>query len=72
MAYIFYAAIHRALAAGQVKSAATMDETGEQNCDKEAGNGEFVANTQRGSGQGDGTYTHFSEEVQVRRAGILP
>ncbi|KAL2205673.1 hypothetical protein CC79DRAFT_1311155 [Sarocladium strictum] len=64
MAYVFYAAIHRALAAGQVKPAGEMAKGGQQYCDKVAGNGQFIGNTQRGSGQGDGTYQHFSSEIQ--------
>lgn len=42
MAYIFYAAIHRALSAGKVKAASPMSITGAPTCDKIAGNGEFA------------------------------
>lgn len=41
MAYIYYAAITRALRAGKVKEAADMEQTGSVNCDKVRGNGEF-------------------------------
>lgn len=89
MAYIYYAAITRALRAGKVKEAADMEQTGSVNCDKVRGNGVFsrkfhgapssiyvwvrgtdnrpptTANTQRGSGQGNGIYQHFSSEQGV-------
>jgi hypothetical protein len=41
MAYIYYAAITRALRDGRVKRAADMQQSGSANCDKIAGNGDF-------------------------------
>lgn len=41
MAYVFYAAITRALRDGKVKKAADMHQSGSANCDKIRGNGEF-------------------------------
>ncbi|KAG9255973.1 uncharacterized protein F5Z01DRAFT_531189 [Emericellopsis atlantica] len=65
MSYIYYAAITRALRAGKVKEAAPMEQSGQPNCDKVRGNGEFSPNTQRGSGEGNGIYQHFSSEQGV-------
>jgi hypothetical protein len=42
MAYIFYAAIRRALAADRVKEAAPLAISGNKFCDKIAGNGDYA------------------------------
>lgn len=68
MAYVFYAALHRALSANKVKEAAPKESEPVTGCDKEFGKGEYVGRTQKGSGMNDGIYHHFSEEKGVRVA----
>lgn len=66
MAYVFYAAIQRALSAGKVKEAAEKESESNTGCDKGFGDGEWSEGlTQRGSGQGDGIYRHNSEYTGV-------
>lgn len=38
MAYVFYAALHRALSAGRVKAAAEIEDFALTGCDKKFGN----------------------------------
>lgn len=64
-AYIFYAAIHRAIAAGKVKAPKAMSTGGSKTCDKTPGNGIFVSGTQKGSGSGDGIYYHKAEDPKT-------
>lgn len=69
MAYVFYAAIYRALSDGKVKQAASKDSESEPGCAKVAGNGEWSEGlTQKGSGNGDGIYKHNSEYTGVSTA----
>ncbi|KAM0330967.1 hypothetical protein ACHAQA_003924 [Verticillium albo-atrum] len=69
MAYVFYAAIHRALNAGRIQEAAPKESEAQTGCEKRAGNGEYAGKffciTQRGSGEHDGTYKHKSREIGV-------
>ncbi|SPN96486.1 uncharacterized protein DNG_00014 [Cephalotrichum gorgonifer] len=61
VAYIFYAAIHRALAAGKVKKAAPKESQDRSGCDKKFGNGIYAGETllmarlsvNQGDGSGD-------------------
>ncbi|KFA66600.1 hypothetical protein S40285_08276 [Stachybotrys chlorohalonatus IBT 40285] len=61
MAYIFYTATRRALAADRVKPAVPMTISGNGFCDKISGNGDYA-----GSGKGDGTYSHSSQGPNIR------
>ncbi|KAL2202779.1 hypothetical protein CC79DRAFT_1344773 [Sarocladium strictum] len=63
-AYVFYAAIHRALMANKVKAAAPKESNDGMGCDKQFGNGIFAGGlTQRGYGEHDGIYYHDSEDT---------
>lgn len=66
MAYVFYAAILRALRADEVVEAAPKEEEANTGCDKEYGTGISAgALTQVGWGHHDGTYKHGSESQGV-------
>lgn len=68
MAYVFYAAIRRALrdTTRPVKAAVPKTSEAKTGCDKEFGNGEFSGGlTQHGWGEHDGTYTHNSERKDI-------
>lgn len=66
MAYVFYAAILRALRADEVVEPAPKEKEDETGCEKEYGKGISAgALTQVGWGHHDGTYKHHSESQGV-------
>jgi hypothetical protein len=66
MAYVFYAAIQRALAANKVKGPVPKLSEPSTGCDKEFGGGVPAGGlTQTGSGVEDGIYYHRSQEMPV-------
>lgn len=66
MAYVFFAAIMRALKDGSVKQPAPKSSEPDEGCDKKFANGIYAGGlTQVGSGWHDGTYEHESKEMGV-------
>lgn len=69
MAYVFYAAIENAAARNwlQAPHAITIGGVAPPGCRKKAGDGiDAGGQTQRGSGQEDGIYTHKSQEMGIK------
>ncbi|KAJ3941997.1 uncharacterized protein N0V96_007482 [Colletotrichum fioriniae] len=66
MAYIFYRAILKAVALGQVMPPSTEFEVADPVCDKFSGSGlNPGGRTQRGTGNDDEVYRHYSEEMGI-------
>lgn len=71
MAYIFYRAILKAVALGQVMPPSTEFEVADPVCDKFSGSGlNPGGRTQRGTGNDDEVYRHYSEEMGVSDANM--
>ncbi|KXH49449.1 hypothetical protein CSIM01_03737 [Colletotrichum simmondsii] len=66
MAYIFYRSILKAVALGQVMPPSTEFEVADPVCDKFSGSGlNPGGRTQRGTGNDDDAYRHYSEEMGI-------
>ncbi|KAF4854053.1 hypothetical protein CGCSCA4_v001725 [Colletotrichum siamense] len=66
MAYIFYKGILKVLATGQVMPPSTEFEVADPVCDKFSGTGlNPGGKTQRGTGNDDDVYRHYSEEMGI-------